>query len=120
MINRCPKNVPGDFYTDGECLACDLPESEAPMLFAELTDDNFDTYFIKQPDTADELKLAISACEICCINAVRYGGKDKKILERLGDEYCDYKIDNDGSVVKNDSVSAVGEKNIAKKWWQFW
>ena len=46
MFDRLPKNAEGDFYTTGtkdingewccDCLACDLPESEAPDLMAPL------------------------------------------------------------------------------------
>jgi len=101
MIDRFHKNVAGDFYTDGSCLACELPEMEAPELLAKLDDDNFDTYFIKQPETEAELEKAISACEICCTNALRYSGKDSRILKRLGEEFCDYKILPNGDIVKN-------------------
>lgn len=110
-IFRFPKNADGDFYTTGykdcegnwagECLQCDLPESEAPLLMAPLTEDNNDTYFLKQPANTIELEQAIGATEVCCVDAVRYGGKDKEILRRLDSAISDYKISVFGFVVPN-------------------
>ena len=89
---RFEKNAVGDFYTTGECLACDAPESEARDLLAPLEDDNFDTYFVRQPETAEEIERACRALEVCCVAALRYGGTDPKIIRRLGNdpEYCDH------------------------------
>lgn len=105
---RFPKNVPGPFYTlgfrfadgsgwCGDCLACGAPEAEAPELLAPLTDGNYDTYFAKQPTTADEIEQACRAIEVCCVAALRYGGTDPAIIRRLGNtpEYCDYILVND-------------------------
>ena len=113
-IYRFPKNAVGDFYTtgykdqndewSGECMKCDLPEAEAPLLMAQLTGDNDDTYFLKQPENPVELEQAICATEVCCLDAVRYGGKDKMILRKLAPEITDYKISILGIVVPN-------------KWW---
>ena len=101
--NRLTKNVRGDFYATGECLACDLPESEAPNLISKLTDENYDTYFVKEPITPKEISEACDAIEICCVNALRYGGKNKDIINRLYLEVCDYKINKNGEVVENKS-----------------
>jgi hypothetical protein len=89
---RFERNVAGDFYTTGECLACDAPESEAPDLLAPLEGDNFDTYFVKQPETAEEIERACRALEVCCVAALRYGGTNPEIIRRLGNdpEYCDH------------------------------
>ncbi len=89
------KNVPGDFYTTGDCLACDCPEYEAPDLLAPLENGNYDTYFIKQPKTFEEIERACRAIEVCCVAALRYGGKDPKIIKRLGgnSKYCDFLLD---------------------------
>jgi hypothetical protein len=89
---RFEKNVAGDFYTTGECLACDAPESEARDLLAPLEDDNFDTYFVKQPETAAEIERACRALEVCCVAALRYGGTNPDVIRRLGNDpiYCDH------------------------------
>src|SRR5262245_11746356 len=90
--SRFPKNVPGPFYTTGECLACGAPEHEAPTCLAPLDDDNGDTYFVRQPETAEELAGVISAMHSCCVSAIRYGGEDPQIIRRCGNtsEYCDH------------------------------
>lgn len=89
---RFEKNVPGDFYTTGDCLACDCPEHEAPDLLAPLKNGNYDTYFVKQPETPDEVERACRAIEVCCVCTLRYGGKNPGIIRRLGNnpEYCDF------------------------------
>ena len=89
--HRFRKNVPGPFYTTGDCLACDAPEHEAPDLLAPLIGNNSDTYFVRQPSTPDEVERACRALEVCCVAALRYGGSDPNIIRRLGNEpdYCD-------------------------------
>jgi hypothetical protein len=89
--HRFRKNVPGPFYTTGDCLACDAPEHEAPDLLAPLTGGNYDTYFVRQPATPDEIERACRALEVCCVAALRYGGTDPNIIRRLGNDpdYCD-------------------------------
>ncbi len=115
---RFPKNVEGPFYTTGQptyapgsgvetnpwcgdCLWCGAPEAEAPDLLAPLTKENSDTYFIRQPLTPDEIECACCALSVCCAAALRYGGKDKAIIQRLNDdpEFCDFVIDSDGKVI---------------------
>jgi hypothetical protein len=95
-VARFEKNVPGSFYTTGECMACGAPEGEAPDLFAPLEGDNFDTYFVKQPTTPNEIERACRAADSCCVNAVRYGGTDPAIIRRLGNTaaYCDHVLPN--------------------------
>lgn len=154
---RFPKNANGPFYTTGhqcrrdsssdaplvwcgDCLFCEAPEAEAPELLAPLTNDNMHTYFVRQPSTPAEIEHACMALRVCCVAALRYGGKDRSIIERLNNdpEYCDYIRMPDG-----DSCLTVGEdgqllpfaQRIAdrlrakwnaeyrrrqKKWWQFW
>ncbi len=105
---RFPKNVPGPFYTlgfrfadgsgwRGECLACEAPEVEAPDLLAPLANGNYDTYFVKQPTTPEEIEEACRAIEVCCVVALRYGGTDPAIIKRLGNKpaFCDYLLTND-------------------------
>ena len=89
---RFEKNVPGDFYTTGDCMACEAPESEAPDMLAPLNALNGDTYFVKQPETPEEIERACCALEVCCVAALRYGGKNPAIIRRLGNnpEYCDH------------------------------
>lgn len=91
---RFEKNVPGPWYTTGACLACGAPEDEAPELFAPLEGENYETYFIRQPETPGEAERACKAAEVCCLSTIRYGGTDKSIIRRLGNSqaYCDNTI----------------------------
>ena len=90
--HRLRKNVPGPFYTTGDCLACGAPEEVAPDLLAPLTHNNSDTYFVRQPSTNFEVERACRALEVCCTAALRYGGADPYIIRRLGNDpdYCDH------------------------------
>ena len=92
--HRHPANVPGQWYTTGECMACGAPEAEAPTLFAPLEGENFDTYFVRQPETTVEVEQACRAAKACCVNAVRYGGRDRQIIRRLGNDpsNCDHVV----------------------------
>ena len=118
-MNRFPKNVQGDFYTTGtkdingqwcsDCMACDLPENEARDLMAPLEGENYDTYFVRQPNNLEEIAQAIGATEVCCVDAVRYGGKDKDILRRVHPSVSDFKLSIIGSVVPS-----------TNKWWKLW
>ncbi len=111
--NRFPKNIEGPFYTTGclspatgdkssplvwccDCLWCEAPELEAPDLLAPLKDGNVDSYFIRQPSTQKEVERACMALMVCCVSAFRYGGKNRQIIERLGNnpELSDYVIAN--------------------------
>jgi uncharacterized protein (TIGR02996 family) len=105
---RCPLNVAGPFYTRGECLACEAPEHEAPDLLAPLANGNYTTYFVRQPRTAAEVDRACRAAQVCCVDDLRYGGTDPKIITRLGNDphFCDYLLDEDSPTV----VPAMNER----------
>ncbi len=131
--DRFPKNAPGAFYTLGDitsegtwcgrCLSCNIPEEAAPTLLAPLTETNSDTYFVRQPKTEEEIEQACCAIEVCCVDALRYGGRDPRILARLSrTDNCDYSIGGDCIVVgpslaKESSPTGNPE---SKKWWQLW
>ncbi len=109
MVNqnpkRCPLNAPGPFYTAGECLACDAPETEAPDLLAPLAGGNSTTYFVRQPETPEEVERACNAIRVCCVTDLRYGGEERAIIERLGNDptVCDFVI-RDGEIVPTDKT----------------
>jgi hypothetical protein len=102
---RCPLNVPGAFYTTGDCLACEAPEAEAPDLLAPLKNGNYTTYFVKQPITPEEVDRACNATRVCCVSDLRYGGTDPEIIQRLGNsaDACDFVI-RDGQLVMSDKA----------------
>lgn len=82
-------------------MACTLPEGEAPELLAALDETNSDTYFVRQPQSEEEIQRACRAAEVCCVDAIRYGGKDPRIIRRLGPKLCDH-------------------AKATRRWWQFW
>ena len=124
---RLPKNAPGPFYTTGGCIACGAPEDAAPDLLAPLTDDNWETYFLRQPESPEETERACCAAEVCCLNSVRYGGTDPLILRRLGNRlaFCDRPLPG-GPVRLPWETGAAWEaarrawRLATRRWWQFW
>ena len=86
------RNVSGPWYTTGGCMACGAPEAEAPTLFPAAETEELETFFVRQPSTDSEVEAACRAARVCCVNAVRYGGCDRKIIRRLGNTpaYSDY------------------------------
>ena len=120
MPPRLEKNVSGPFYTTGECLACGAPEHEAPELFAPLEGGNFDTYFVRQPVSNEELERACRAAEVCCVGAVRYAGVDAAIIRRLGNTHacCDYIVADNGELKLLDRWPLL--RAGRRLWWQFW
>lgn len=154
---RFPKNADEPFYTTGhesretvgrdsamvwrgDCLWCGAPEGEAPDLLAPFDDTYTDTYFVRQPSTPEETEQAIRSARVCCVAAIRYGGTDREIISRLGNDpaVCDYIITESGHcqcTVGSDGkllpfAQAIVEARQAefqcqrnrrnKKWWQFW
>lgn len=80
---RFPLNVSGDFYVaDEQCIACEAPEHEAPDLMTHQPG-SAHCYFYRQPGTAEELDRAIMAVAVGCCGAVRYGGTDPSVIDRL-------------------------------------
>ncbi len=96
LPNRYRENSQGDFYVENQvCTACGAPEAEAPDLIEHSKVEYGHCYFKKQPQTPDELTMAISAMQVSCIGGLRYGGKDEEILKRLYEvglaDECDHK-----------------------------
>jgi len=98
---RHQRNVDGPFYTTGGCLACGAPEAEAPHLLAELADGQLETFFVRQPETPEDVEAACRAAQVCCVSSLRYGGRDPAIIHRLGNtpELCDYLVQETGAIV---------------------
>jgi hypothetical protein len=92
---RFAKNAAGDFYTTGDCLSCGLPEDLAPECLAPLGgpgNELDETFFLRQPSTPLEVRNICIAAKACCVDAIRYGGKDPEILSLLDNDpvYCDF------------------------------
>lgn len=104
-FQRDPRTSPGAYYAlKGICLACGLPEDEAPDLLADLEQTDGETYFVKQPETPEEVGRACMAIAVCCVSALRYGGTDPEIIRSFGRQaklVCDYLVNWRGKVVPN-------------------
>jgi ABC-type multidrug transport system fused ATPase/permease subunit len=70
------------FYATGGCTACGSPESEAPDLLAALTEEKWDTYFVRQPATPEEIERAARLANAHEFIAKLAGGYDTVIGER--------------------------------------
>lgn len=105
---RYPLNQ-GDFYAEnGSCTACGAPQAEAPNLIEHAKEDNH-CYFRRQPVTETDIDQAIAAMMVSCVDALRYGGTDEKIIRRLYEngmaELCDHKPQQIYSVVIRNRVN---------------
>lgn len=63
------KNVPGPYYVDDQCIACDACCIEAPLFFA-MDDTNGHAYVKKQPTTASEVQECQNALAACPVEAI--------------------------------------------------
>ena len=71
--NRYPENIPGAYYVDNQCIDCDLCSETAPSSFKR-NDDGGYSFVYKQPETAEEQKLAKEAMEGCPVEAIGSNG----------------------------------------------
>jgi ferredoxin len=71
--NRYPENIPGAYYVDNQCIDCDLCRETAPASFKR-NDDGGYSFVYKQPETAEEQKLAKEAMEGCPVEAIGSNG----------------------------------------------
>jgi ferredoxin len=69
---RTPKNVPGKFYVDSQCLLHEMCQHLAPKNFA-YDEENSCFYVCKQPDTPEQLAQCLEAIAACPMAAI---GKD--------------------------------------------
>lgn len=70
--SKWPGNVPGPFYVDDQCIACDACCIEAPGFFVMNNEDGH-AYVAKQPQSEKDQKECIAAMEACPVEAI---GKD--------------------------------------------
>ena len=71
--NRYPENIAGAYYVDNQCIDCDLCRETAPSSFKR-NDDGGYSFVYKQPETAEEQKLAKEAMEGCPVEAIGSNG----------------------------------------------
>lgn len=68
MIERHPANAPGNWFVDTRCIDCSAAQTVAPGLIVER---DGQSVFAKQPETADELRMAWRARLLCPTASVR-------------------------------------------------
>ncbi len=73
--DKYPDNVPGAFYTDTQCIDCDLCRQTAPDFFDRNAKGGY-SFVHKQPKTPDEIALCEQALEECPVEAI---GKDGEV-----------------------------------------
>jgi len=67
--NKYDENVPGKFYVDKECIACDACVMSAPDNFG-MDDDDGHAFVIKQPGSTEEEEQCLEAMEGCPVEAI--------------------------------------------------
>jgi len=72
---RFPDNIPGRFYVDKECIACDACILAAPDHF-KMHDEDGHAFVVKQPQTPDEESHCREAMEGCPVEAIGNDGGD--------------------------------------------
>lgn len=71
--SRFAENVPGKYFVDDSCIACDACCVEAPKFFA--MNDNDGHAFVKlQPTSPEEIKDAENALAACPVEAIGRDG----------------------------------------------
>ncbi len=71
--DKYKENAQGPFYTDTQCIDCDLCRQTAPAFFDRNKAGGF-SFVYKQPETADELLLCQQALEECPVEAIGNNG----------------------------------------------
>ncbi len=66
---RWKQNVPGKYYVDDQCIACDACCVEAPGFF-EMNDDDGHAYVAKQPSNSEALEECENALAACPVGAI--------------------------------------------------
>jgi ferredoxin len=67
------QNLPGKFYVDDQCIACDACVTEAPRFF-DMNDEDGHAFVKLQPTNEEEIKNAIDALEACPVEAIGQDG----------------------------------------------
>ena len=71
---KIPENVPGKWYVDENCIACDSCNTIAPDLFGKTDDDQF-SFVSKQPENEEEEDLCKEAQEACPTESIGDDGE---------------------------------------------
>ncbi|MGI9606772.1 MAG: 4Fe-4S domain-containing protein, partial [Acidimicrobiales bacterium] len=67
--DRHPAGAPGDWFVDNRCFDCDAARQVAPGLIERNPNDGV-SYFVKQPETPEEIEMAWLAVQVCPTRSV--------------------------------------------------
>ena len=68
------QNIPGKYYVDDQCIACDACVMEAPGFF-EMNDDDGHAFVKKQPTSKGDIEDCENALEACPVEAIGRDGE---------------------------------------------
>jgi ferredoxin len=71
--SRGEKNLPGKYYVDDQCIACDACVMEAELFFM-MDDDEGLAYVYRQPINKDEEEVCENALAACPVEAIGNNG----------------------------------------------
>lgn len=66
---KVPRNVPGDFYVDDNCIDCDLCRSIAPSCF-DRDEDGYVSFVFRQPSSDEQRRSCEDAMAKCPVEAI--------------------------------------------------
>lgn len=72
--NKFPENIPGRYFVDKECIACDACILAAPDHFSMHEEDGH-AFVVKQPSGETEESLCKEAMEGCPVEAIGNTGE---------------------------------------------
>ena len=73
VADKYTDNVPGKFYTDSQCIDCDLCRQTAPDFFDRNAAKGY-SFVSKQPATPEEIALCQQAVDECPVEAIGNDG----------------------------------------------
>ena len=74
--NKWKDNVPGKFYVDDQCIACDACLMEAEKFFVMVDDDGY-AFVRLQPTTEEEVEECENALASCPVDAIGNDGEQE-------------------------------------------
>lgn len=73
IADRYQDNVAGKFYTDSQCIDCDLCRQTAPDFFDRNSEGGY-SFVSRQPTNPEDVKLCQQAVEECPVEAIGNDG----------------------------------------------
>lgn len=73
VSERYEANAPGAYFTDKQCIDCDLCRQTAPANFTRHEDGGY-SYVYRQPQTPEEVEACKQALAFCPVDAIGADG----------------------------------------------